>query len=194
MPSAVGPVASSLAVCLLLAACGGGAAPSTTASDGTSGARAMPIGSVLVLECAGTPPADTTVTLVAGAARLVALRHPPPEQALFALLEFPANAFKADSGSAVNVTIRPRPGVYGVDIRSDAPFSGVRLTFKYGRHYAAPVAAQQKHGSDMAFERTLAIAWLHDSTAYMFPSQRGASDNLSALVKEQGRYVVAGPK
>lgn len=183
------------ALALTLAGCGGGATVSAAPTDGTTAARALPVGSVYLLECAGTPPSDTSLTLTAGIARLVALRHPPPEQALFALVEFPANAFKVDSGTTVQITIRPRPGLYGVDLESDAPFSaGVRITFKYARHYAAPLEAERRPGGEAAFEATLVVAWLREATAFMLASTRGASDNLSAVVKDSGRYVVAGPK
>lgn len=134
------------------------------------------------------------MTLTAGTARLIALRHPPPEQALFALLEFPMNAFRADSGTPVQVTIRPRPGLYGIDLESDTRFSGVRITFKYARHYAAPADAERRYGSETAFEQTLSVVWLREGNAYLLASTRGAADNLAAVVSDPGRYVVAGPK
>lgn len=183
-----------LSAVLSASSCGAGTSVPAATTDGTSAVRTLPVGSVYLLECAGTPPADTAVTLTAGTARLIALRHPPPEQALFALIEFPAGAFKVDSGTAVQVAIRPRPGLYGIDLESGAPFSGVRITFKYARHYAAPLEVGRRPGGDAAFEQTLAVAWLREGTAYLLASTRGASDNLSAVVKDPGRYVVAGPK
>lgn len=197
MPAPARPAprpAAGLAAFLLLGGCGGaapGAAPAGLQPAPTAATRAVAAGQLLVLECAGTPPPDTTVRFPMGERRLVTLRHGPPEQALFAVVDFPDNAFGAAAGD-VSVTIRPRPGLYGIDLESDRPFRGARVTFKYARHFAAPAAARARHGSDAAFERELVVARVEEGTAYLLPSTRPATDNLSAAADGPGRYLVAG--
>ena len=72
--------------------------------------RVIPLAAAIVLETAGPPPADTTVTFVAGEPRVIVLRHGPPENMVFAEVTFAAEAFRADSGRPVKVEIRPAAG------------------------------------------------------------------------------------
>jgi hypothetical protein len=155
--------------------------------------RTMPADSVFVLEAGGTPPADTVVRFAPGQRRAVVLRHGPPDQAAFAVVEFGDSAFT--DGDSVQVTIRTRPGVYGLDIASDQPFRGGAITFKYARHFAAPVAARERYGSDARFERQLAVGRLPgDGRIILLPTRRPTADNVSAELDGPGSYVVAGPK
>jgi hypothetical protein len=136
-------------LCVALAACGGrsghkGVEPSP--------ARVIPLASAIVLETAGPPPADTTVTFTAGEPRVVVLRHGPPENVVFAEVTFAAKAFHADSGRPVEVEIRPRPGVYGLDLLTSVPFSeGASVVFKYPRYFSAPAKARAVYGSDVLY-------------------------------------------
>jgi hypothetical protein len=155
--------------------------------------RTMPADSVYVLEAGGTPPADTVVRLVPGQRRAVVLRHGPPDQAAFAVVEFGDSAFTG--GDSAMVTLRPRPGVYGLDITSDRPFREGRITFKYARHFAAPLAARTRYGDDRRFERQLAVGHLPgDGRIVLLPTRRPTADNVSAELDGPGAYVVAGPK
>ena len=91
----------------------------------------------------GPPPADTTVTFIAGEPRVIVLRHGPPENVVFAEVSFAPSAFRADSGRPVKVEVRPRPGVYGLDLVTSVPFStGASVVFKYPRYFSAPAKAR----------------------------------------------------
>ena len=79
---------------------------------------------IWVLEAGGTPPDDTTYTLIAGQRRVVVLRNGAPDLATFAVLTFPDSSLKAPEGTPVELTVRVRPGVYGVDIDCKAETAG----------------------------------------------------------------------
>ena len=55
--------------------------------------RTLRADSVFVLEVGGTPPADTVVRLAPGERRVIVLRHGPPDQAAFAVVDFGDSAF-----------------------------------------------------------------------------------------------------
>ncbi len=155
----------------------------------------MPQADVWVLEAGGTPPNDTSMTLIAGQARVVVLRNGAPDLATFAVLTFPDSALKAPAGTPVELTVHVRPGVYGLDVDCKAEAVGARIIFKYARHFEAPTAATKKYGSDAVFERTLAIGRLNDDgTILLLATHRPNEDNLSAPIKGSGSYVVAGPR
>ncbi len=184
-----------LAAVASAAACGGHSTVSTTARPATTTERTLPQSGVWVLESGGTPPNDTTLTLTAGSARVVVLRNGAPDLATFAVLIFPDSSLKAPAGTPVELKVRVRPGVYGVDVDCGAETSGARIIFKYARHFEAPNAALKKYGSDAAFERELAIGRLNDDgTILLLQSTRPNDDNLSASLKGNGGYVVAGPR
>jgi hypothetical protein len=149
-----------------------------------------------VLETAGPPPSDTTVTFVAGERRAIILRHGPPENAVFAELWFMPEAFGADSGREVRVEVRPRPGVYGLDVTSSLPVgSGAYLVFKYARFFSAPARARTVYGNDAVYERALAIGQFRgNGMLALLPSTRPASDMLRAPLPAAGSYVVAAPR
>ena len=181
-----------LLLLLAIAACGGKRAAGRTPRDVTP-LRTLPADSVYVLEAGGTPPSDTVVRFAPGQRRAVVLRHGAPDQAAFAIVEFGDSAFTGDD--SVQVTLRPRPGVYGLDIASDRPFRDGVITFKYARHFAAPVAARARYGNDVGFERQLAVGRLPgDGSIRLLPTRRPTSDNVSAELDGPGSYVVAGAK
>jgi hypothetical protein len=181
---------------LACAACGGrrGASPNGDA-PGPTAPVTLPLSAVFLLEASGTPPNDTVVTVTAGQRRTILLRAGPPDNTVFAEMQVPADAF-AETGSTVEIRLRPRPGIFGVDLESSRPFAKpVRLTFKYARHFSAPADARRRYGGDAAFERALAIGRLQpDGTVTFLPSSRPASDNLEAMVAEPGSYVVGAPR
>ncbi len=186
------------AVTLGLAACGGTRPPVTATQPTTTTGyppRPYPLSQVLLLELAGTPPNDTTLNVPRTAKRVVILRHGPPDDLTFAEITFPAGAFGAGGGDSVRVTLRPRPGVYGLDIETAAPLDSARVTFKYAVHFSAPAEARRLFGNDFAFERVLAIGRLQsDTTVSFLPSTRPASGNLSAMIPSAGSYLVGAPR
>lgn len=180
---------------LAAAACGGGRARSSgEGQTGPNQVRVIPLSQAIVLETAGPPPSDTSVTFRTGEPRTIVLRHGPPDYIVFAELLFPPAAF-ADSGREVRVDVQPRPGVYGVDVGISQPIrGGVTLTFKYARFFSAPSRARAGYRSEVRYERALAIGRVEpDGTLRLLPSTRPASDNLQTTLPGPGSYLVAAP-
>ncbi len=176
-------------------ACGGRQPTSTETQAGPSTPQVLPLSRVFVLETSGPPPSDTTVRFTTGSPRIVVLYH-SGENIAFARLTFEATAF-GDSGRTVQVDLRPRPGIYGVDLTSSLPFRAgeATLTFVYGRYFSAPARARQVHGSDIATERALAVGRLiSESQVELLPSTRPAADNLRASLPAAGSYIAAAPQ
>jgi hypothetical protein len=135
------------------------------------------------------------VTFTTGTPRIIILYH-SGENIAFARLTFEANAF-GDSGRTVQIDVRPRPGIYGLDLASTLPFrsGGATVTFVYGRYFSAPARARLVYGNDVAFERALAIGQVvSESQVELLPSTRPAGDNLSAGMPAPGAYIVAAPQ
>jgi hypothetical protein len=177
---------------VLAAACGGRAAPKSGIDPSVP--RVVPLASVIVLETAGPPPSDTTVTFTAGLPRVIVLRHGPPENVVFAELMFPPGAFRADSGRPVRVEVRPRPGVYGLDVTTSVPIGeGATVVFKYARYFSAPARARAAYGSDVLYERALAVGQYRAGGAELalLPSTHPVADNLQSALPAAGTYVVA---
>jgi hypothetical protein len=179
-------------------ACGGRkpVVPDSTAEPVAPAApRVLPLARVFVLETSGPPPPDTSVTFTTGTPRTIVLYH-SGESIAFAQLTFEAAAF-SDSGRSVQVDVRPRPGIYGLDVTTSLPLRGgaAAVTFEYSRYFSAPARARQAHGSDVAFERTLAVGRiLPENQIELLPSTRPAADNLRAALPAPGSYIVAGPQ
>jgi len=174
----------------------GGRKPSVAESPAEPVApRVLPLARVFLLETSGPPPPDTSVTFTTGNPRTIVLYH-GGESITFARLSFEAGAF-GDSGRTVQVDVRPRPGIYGLDVTTSLPLRGsaAAVTFEYARYFSAPARARQVHGSDVAFERTLAVGRiLPDNQVELLPSTRPAADNLRAALPAPGSYSVAGPQ
>jgi hypothetical protein len=157
--------------------------------------RVLPLARVFVLETSGPPPPDTSVTFTAGTRRTIVLYH-GGENITFARLEFEPGAF-ADSGRMVQVDVKPRPGIYGLDLTTSLPLQANQsaVVFEYARYFSAPARARQVYGSDVAFERALAVGRLvPDAQVELLPSSRPATDNLRALLPTPGSHIVAAPQ
>jgi hypothetical protein len=127
----------------------------------------------------------------------VVLRRSAPDYGLFARLEFAGHSLSAPGGSgAVRLTIHPTPGVYGLDLAVEGTVGdSARIVFSYGVHFVAPEGARQRYGSNLAFEKELAIGRLSDSGTVVFlATLRPGSDMLSAPLPGPGRYLVAAPR
>ena len=158
-------------------------------------ARVLPLSRVIVLETAGPPPSDTTVSFAAGTPRVIVLNHGPPENIVFARIRFAATAF-ADSGQTVRVEARPRPGVYGLELTTSPPLRGdTRVEFDYARYFSASLRAQQVYRSVQAFERAVAVGrLLPDNQIELLPSINEGPDRVSAAISGSGTYLVAAPQ
>ena len=184
-----------LAVATVLG-CGGRRLPPTPETPAAPAApRVLPLARVFILETSGPPPPDTAVTFTTGNSHVIILYH-GGESITFARLSFAAAAF-GDSGRMVEVKVHPRPGVYGIDVTTSLPLRGgeAAVTFEYTRYFSAPARARQDSGSDVAFERVLAVGrLLPDNQVELFPSTRPAADNLTAALPAPGNYIVAAPQ
>ena len=176
--------------------CGGRRPVVATPAAPPAAPRTLPLARVIVLETTGPPPSDTSVSFTVGEPHIIVLRHGPPENIVFARLSFTAGAF-ADSGQSVTVEVHPRPGVYGLDVATSLPLRGGEATvvFDYARYFSAPLRARQVYGSDIAFERALAVGrLLPDNQIELLPSSRPAPDNLASALPAPGSYLVAAPQ
>jgi hypothetical protein len=182
-------------LCLAAAACGGSRSSSDGSAGAPSGIRTFPVADAIVLETAGPPPSDTTVTFIAGEPRTIVLRHGPPEYIVFAELVFPPPAF-AERGREVRVEVRPRPGVYGLDVATSLPIrDSATVVFKYSRYFASSAKARAVYGSDVAYERALAVGrLLPGGMLGLLPSTRPFPDLLRAPLPAAGSYLVAAPQ
>jgi hypothetical protein len=176
-------------------ACGGRPATVPQNPSTPTAPKTLPLARVFVLETSGPPPPDTSVTFTTGTPRVIVIYH-AGESITFARLSFKPSAF-GDSGRSVQVEVRPRPGIYGLDFTTSLPLQGgaATVTFEYSRYFSAPARARQVHGSDVAFERLLAVGRiLPDNQVELLPSTRPAADNLQAALPAPGGYLVAGPQ
>lgn len=172
-----------------------GRTPGPGKPGGPAAVRVIPASQAMVLETAGPPIVDSSVTFTTGERRSIVLRHGPPENITFAELDFPPDAF-GDSGRQVQVDVKQPPGVYGLDVRTTLPLvHPAALIFKYGRYFLASAKARSMYGNDVQFERALAVAQvLPDGQLALMPSTRPASDNLRAAITALGTYLVAAPQ
>jgi hypothetical protein len=182
-------------LCLAAAACGGSRSPTGADPAPRAEARVVPLAEAVVLETSGPPPPDTVVTFRAGEPRVIVLRHGPPEYIVFVELSFPPAAF-AEQGREVRVEVRPRPGVYGVDVATSLTVrDSATIAFKYPRYFAAPGRARAVYGSDIAYERALAVGRvLPEGRLALLVSTRPFPDMLRAPLPAAGTYLVAAPQ
>jgi hypothetical protein len=179
----------------VLGACGSPRPSATPAAAPPPAARILPVAQAIVLETVGPPPSDTSVTFVAGTPYIIMMRHGPPENIVFARITFPPRAF-GDSGQLVSVDLRPRPGVYGLDISTSIPpRSGFTVSFEYARYFSAPARALQVYRSSAAFERALLVGRLvPENNIELLPPVDEEIDKVSATVPGAGSYLVAAPQ
>ena len=177
-------------------ACGARKPVASTAPAAPTPARILPFARVIVLETSGPSPSDTSVSFTAGTPRTIVLTHGPPDNIEFASVSFAAHAF-ADSGQTVTVDIKPRPGVYGLDLATSVPLrSGeASLVFDYARYFAAPARALQLYHTHAGFERVLAVGrLLPDNQVELLSSTHPEPDDIEAALPVTGSYLVAAPQ
>jgi hypothetical protein len=67
--------------------------------------------------------------------------------------------------------------------------------FEYARFFSAPARARQVYGSDVVFERALAVGrLLPDARIELLPPSRPAADVVNAELAATGTYLVAAPQ
>jgi len=196
MDSRLTPYLFGFTMLLSAAGCGARQPVASTAPAGPTPARILPLARVIGLETSGPSPSDTTVSFTAGTPRTIVLTHGPPDNIEFASVSFAAHAF-ADSGQTVTVDIKPRPGVYGLDLATSLPLrSGeARLVFDYARYFSAPARALQLYHSHAGFERVLAVGRvLPDDQIELLSSTHPEPDDIEAVLPVTGSYLVAAPQ
>ncbi len=93
--------------------------------------------------------------------------------------------------------VRPRPGVYGLEIAASLPIrDSAVVIFKYPRYFASPAKARAIFGSDIVYERALAVgrvpARRHARAAPLDQAlPRPAPGRRS---RRAGSYLVAAPQ
>jgi len=154
---------------------------------------------VLVLESWGVPPEDTVVTFSAAEPRVILMRRGAPDNTVFAELRIPPGSLVPPTGRTTStLTLRARPGAFGLDLEMEQGSRmgpGATLTFSYAVHFVMPQGARERYGSAINFERALFVAQVGgDNVVTFLPSQRPASDHLTAMLTGPGRYLVASPR
>lgn len=193
------PHPGSTLLALLLAGCSGGGAvvgtdPNAPAQLPTAPVlvRSAPRGETAPVEVGGIAPGDTVVAVRKGEARVVILRHGPPDRAEFVELTLPATVFARATRDTIRVTLKPRPGVYGVELSADADWGpGAQIAFKYAVHFYPPADAVRKYRTLTEIDRRLTVARREqngDLTIYL--STRPAPDVLRAYIPGEGTWVM----
>lgn len=183
---------------LAAAACGG--PPKTVPAPVASGPVAAPpprattVDSVFALESSGSQPEDTVVAVAPGRGRTIVLRREPPDNSLFARLVLAGGA--ATAGDSVRVSIKPRPGLYGIDLTLTGPTpASLVLSLSYAVHFVAPAGARARYGTDLEYEKALFVARAFpDGRLEFLPTTRPGSDLIEAVLPGPGRYLVAAPR
>lgn len=177
-------------------ACGGPQFQPGDQPDPTTTLPAMPpqpLDQVLILEQAGISPSDTVVTFDAAAGRRVLLRHAPPDNAIFAIVDIPPDSGATD---AITLTLSPVPGRYGLVIAATPrlPPRG-SATFSYAIHFLAPSLDGTRYAGEVAYSQWLGIGRMTAPDRLTFlPFSRPATDMVRASLTEPGEYLVAAPR
>jgi acetamidase/formamidase len=193
------PTGGAIGLALLLAGCSASPLPVVTTAgtpaqvpSGPVALRVAPKGETAPVEVGGITPNDTVIVVHRGVGRVVILRHGPPDRTDFAELTLPPTVFAAAPAESVLVTIRIRPGVYGVELSADAPWGpGVELAFKYAIHFYPPADALRRYATLTEVDRRLTLARRErngDLTIYL--STHLAPDVVSAFIPGDGTYVM----
>lgn len=183
-----------------IVACGGRTAPLDEPAPADRPPPApVPMQDAFVLESWGVPPEDTTVTFPAFEPRVILIRRGAPDNSVFAELRLPPGSILPPPGrSTVAVTLRPRPGLFGLEILLEpgASMEGpAELLFSYAVHFVMPEEARARYGTAIAFERGLFVAELRGAGELRFlRSRRPASDVLTATIQGPGVFLVAMPR
>ncbi len=178
---------------LLIGSC---AAPAPPGSPPPERSGPLPLSQVLVLEAAGIMPDDTVVAIPQGARRIVVLRRSAPDFGLFARMQLGDTALVPPDGSdTARLILRPVPGEYALDVEiSGRLTTGATMVFSYGSHFLAPAGARARYGSDLQYERALAIGRVEDGKVVFLPTTRPGTDMVEAQLTGPGRYLVGAPR
>lgn len=153
----------------------------------------LPAARVLPADRGGVSPPDTVVRFPAALGRTIVLRHAAPDNAVFAILEVPA---QPDRDDTVRVALRATPGRYGITLESSPMLpAATTLSFVFAMHFLAPPEVPSPaYPTVNRYADWLAIAQVQESGMIRFlPTTRVASDLVRAPVSASGEYLVAAP-
>lgn len=153
----------------------------------------QPLAQVVILEQSGISPSDTTVRFAASRGRTVVLRHAPPDNAIFAIVQIPPDGAATDS---VTLVLRPTPGRYGLTIGAEPRLPGAgTITFSYAVHFQSPSLAGSRYRNDVGYSQWLGLGRLTGPDRLTFlPFTRPAADMIRGALGATGEYLVAAPR
>lgn len=152
----------------------------------------MPLDQLWLVERSGASPGDTTVTFPARAGRTIVLRHPPPDNATFAVVRIPP-----DSGATgeLTLTLRPMPARYGLAVEGAALPEGTTLRYSYAGHFVVPEGALVRYFTPARFEQGLGIGVDRgDGRVQFVAARRPAADQLEVPLGRTGTWYLAAPR
>jgi len=157
---------------------------------------ATTVDKVWLLEASGTAVPDTDVTFAVTTGRTIVLRHARPDDAIFAVLQFPGAKDSLRARDSIHVTIHPTPGRYAFTLTTaDKIASGAQATFSYAIHFQAPTDAKSTYPSPARLEAQLAPAELGPDTKVQFlAATRPAADMIRFPLLAAGTYALAAPR
>lgn len=153
----------------------------------------MPLDAVWLMERGGTSPADTTVDFDARAGRTIVLRHPPPDNATFAVVTIPPDSSRR--GELV-VRLTPAPGRYGLSVTAEPALPAqTTLRFSYAAHFIAPQGTTTRYPTLTRLEQGLGVGRvLADGRFQFVRATRPAGDMLQVTLDAPGTYHLAAPR
>ncbi len=149
-----------------------------------------------MLDQSGPSATDTTVWFNPAKARTVMLRHAPPDNAVYAIVDVPASAVAPAAGDSASITIAPTPGRYALSISTNGSVTApLVVTFSYATHFQAPSDALARYPSPTRFDQAMGVGVLEGAGMIRFlPTTRPAADMMQFTVSAPGTYVLAAPK
>ncbi len=123
------------------------------------------------------------------------LRHTPPDNAVYVVLQMPADSGASDSDSTV-VTLSATPGRYGLMLAAEPDLpSGSVLTFSYAIHFLQPTGVPGgSYPSVSLYANWLGLGRVQDDSTFRFlPHTRPGGDLIRATISEPGLYLLAAP-
>ncbi len=149
-----------------------------------------------MLDQTGPSATDTIVWFNPAKPRTVMLRHAPPDNAVYAIVDVPAGAVAPAAGDSASISIAPTPGRYALSISTSGALTGsLVVTFSYATHFQAPSDALARYPSPTRFDQAMGAGVLEGADMIRFlPTTRPAADMMQFTVSAPGTYVLAAPK
>ena len=153
----------------------------------------QPASQLLFPDRSGVSPPDTMVRFAARTGRTIVLRHAPPDNAVFAIVNIPADSAATDS---LTVVLRVTPGRYGLVVEGQPRVpTGSVLTFSYAIHFQAPSEIPSAaYPTVTRYADWLAVGRVQpDGGLRYHQTTRPGGDMLRIVLTEGGEYLVAAP-